>query len=97
MPRNKECNRQEILQKMKDEIIKIMQMAGYDFVKEDPESRLLFYDIEAEQDVQLWMKDSPDDSLRKAIELISERSFSQGISIGKRQVANGIKNLLQIP
>ncbi len=82
---------------MKDEIIKIMQMAGYDFVKEDPEGRLLFYDIEAEQDVQIWMKDTPDESLRKAIELISERSFAQGLSIGKLQVANGIKNLLQIP
>ena len=81
---------------MKEEIIKIMQMAGYDFVKEYPESRLLFYDVEAEQEVQLWLKDTPDESLRKAIELICERSLDQGMRIGKQRIANEIKNLLQI-
>jgi hypothetical protein len=79
-----------------NKIIQIMSMAGYDYIKEDPHDRLLFYDVNAEQEVQLWVAEMYSDTLERAIYLIQERARSTGISYGKNIVRNGIKKLLQL-
>ena len=79
-----------------NKIIQIMGMAGYDYIKEDPHDRLLFYDINAESEVQLWVDEMYSDTLESAIHLITERARNGGISYGESTIANGIKKLLQI-
>ena len=79
-----------------NKIIQIMGMAGYDYIKEEPHDRLLFYDTNAEQEVQLWVDEVYADTLESAIHLITERARNTGISYGKSVVINGIKKLLQI-
>lgn len=79
-----------------NKIIQIMGKAGYDYIKEDPHDRLLFYDTNAEQDVQLWIDEMYSDTLKSAIHLIQERARNAGISYGKSVIAGGIKKLLQI-
>lgn len=79
-----------------NKIIQVMGMAGYDYIKEDPHDRLLFYDTNAEQEVQLWIDEMYADTLKSAIHLIQERARNAGISYGKSVVASGIKKLLQI-
>ncbi len=71
-----------------------MGMAGYDYIKEDPHDRLLFYDINAESEVQLWVDEMYSDTLESAIHLITERARNSGISYVKSTIANGIKKLL---
>ena len=77
-----------------NKIIQIMGMAGYDYIKEYPHDRLLFYDINAESEVQLWVDEMYSDTLESAIHLITERARNSGISYVKSTIANGIKKLL---
>jgi hypothetical protein len=80
---------------MKDQIIEIMKCAGYEFIEEKPEGRLLFYETEMEQTVQLWLKED-DESLRGVMLLITQRAYNRGASDGKYGVIRSIKEILQI-
>jgi hypothetical protein len=81
---------------MKTTIIKIMNYAGYDFIKEEPLSRLLFYDNYSESDVQVWLKDDDDANLEYVINLIGNRTYENGFCIGMNEVRNEIKAILGI-
>jgi hypothetical protein len=78
---------------MKEQIIEIMKCAGYEFVEEKPEGRLLFYETEMEQTVQLWLKED-DKSLRGVILLITQRAYNHGVSDGSHTVQHEIKKAL---
>jgi hypothetical protein len=80
--------------KTKDQIIKIMSFAGYEYEKEYPEGRLLFYDTEFEQEIQLWI--TGENQLSACIRLIKNRAYDNGRIHGKSIVRNGIKSLLEI-
>jgi len=77
---------------MKKKIIEIFVLAGYEFIKEEPEDRLLFYDVEQEQNIQFWIPKR--ESMQKCIEVIKRRSFDYGKSIGQSSVQNEIRNAL---
>ncbi len=79
---------------MKNKIIELFKLAGYSYVKESPEGRLLFYDDEMEQDVQFWVKNKPKIDLADAISLIKQRCYDNGVSCGKSQIQSELKKLL---
>jgi len=80
---------------MKEKIIEIMKYAGYDFIEEKPEGRLLFYEAEEEQTVQLWLKDG-EDSLRSTMLLIKQRAYNTGFTVGQWNVRYAIRKALDI-
>ena len=80
---------------MKDNIIEIMKCSGYEFIEEKPEGRLLFYETEMEQTVQLWLKDD-DKSLRGVMLLITQRAYNRGVAAGQYSVQNQIKKALNL-
>jgi hypothetical protein len=78
---------------MKEQIVELFRLAGYDYIGENPGGKLLFYDAEMEQDAQFWMKGSEMD-LQDTMEFIKERCYDIGKSIGRNEVQSGIKKLL---
>ena len=81
---------------MKATIIKIMKMAGYDFIKEEPASRLLFYDTYSESDIQVWLNDDDDTNLEYVIHLIQNRSHANGFHVGQNKVQSEIRTAIGI-
>jgi hypothetical protein len=84
---------------MKERIIELMELAGYDFIKENTPGQLYFHDLDAEQDVQFWY--SGDDAaeiseLRRAMKLIVARAYDKGFYSGKASVRNSIKDALKL-
>ena len=79
---------------MKEKMIKLFNLAGYDFIEEKPEGRLILYDAEQEQELQFWVKGHPNLDLKDAMEFIKERCYDIGISIGKGEVQNQIRKAL---
>lgn len=77
---------------MKDQIIEIMKIAGYDFIKEHPDTMMLFWDKEAEQEVQIWNNESQ--SLVGVIQLIKQREYNKGVHDGRADVRLSIKKAL---
>jgi len=80
---------------MKDKIIEIMKCSGYEFIEEQPEGRLMFYETEWEETVQLWLKNE-DNSLRGVMLLITQRAYNHGMSDGKYSVLSEIRKVLGI-
>jgi len=80
---------------MKEQIIEIMKYAGYNFIEEKPEGRLLFYEAEEEQTVQLWLKEG-DESLKAAVTLIRNRAYDNGFTAGQSNVRYAIRRALDI-
>ena len=88
---------------MKNAVIDLMQMAGYEFVEEKPEGRLIFYETEYDNTVQLWYATEdlpfPTDTkagIRDALKLITDRAYDRGLSFGKYSVRQSIKEALGI-
>ena len=78
---------------MKEKIIELFKLAGYDYINETPGGRLELYDVEMENSVQFWMKGQETD-LHDAMEFIKERCYDYGKSIGRDEVKSGIKKLI---
>ena len=76
----------------KDFIKRLMSYAGYDFIEENPETRLLFYDSENENEIQLWITDG--DNTQRCIKLIANKALEIGIARGKFIIQNSIKKAL---
>lgn len=89
---------------MKEQIIQIMKLAGYDFIEERPETRLLFYHVDQEQDVQIWLLSEPtksdpydiEENLQQVVDLIKNREYEHGRSIGRIEIQEGIRKLLSL-
>jgi len=90
---------------MKDRIIELMELAGYDFIKENTPGQLYFYDLDAEQDVQFWYSTDNDDipfppddksELIRAMKFIFARAYDKGFHFGKASVRNAIKDALKL-
>ena len=71
-----------------------MSYAGYDFIEENPETRLVFYDPENEYNVQLWLKD--DDNTELCIKFIAGKARENGVAFGKYIAKSAIKKALEL-
>ena len=80
---------------MKENIIEIMKCVGYEFIEESPEGRLLFYETDMEQTIQLWLRND-DGDLKRAMLLITTRAYDRGVSVGRYNVQNEIKKALRL-
>lgn len=73
-------------------IVSIFTAAGYEFTKEEPSGRLLFWHGATEQNVQFWYDNKND--LTKVMELICSRAYDSGEHWGKHTVRTEIKRSL---
>lgn len=76
-------------------IIEVMKYSGYEFIEERPEGRLLFYETEMEETIQLWIKEN-ENPLKSALLIIIHRAYDHGLSNGRYIVQSEIKKLLDI-
>jgi len=76
-------------------IIFIFTAAGYEFQKEKPTGRLLFWHPATEKNVQFWVDAETD--MTKVMTLICGRAFESGESFGRNTVRTEIKRSLGLP
>jgi hypothetical protein len=75
---------------MKKRIIELMTLFGYEYIKEQPSKRLLFYEPESEETIQIWKKKTIKETELFTAQLIRNRVLNTGKSIGRFEVQNAI-------
>lgn len=79
---------------MKEKIIDLFELAGYEYLHDAFNgTKLEFYDAEQEQTIVFWIKDYPLD-LKNAMELIRQRFYDYGKSVGRNEIQSEIKKAL---
>jgi hypothetical protein len=75
-------------------IISLFEHAGYEYCRESPKNRLLFFLSlsKPKRTIQFWLDGKTD--LKRAVELIIVRSYDVGVKNGKLQVRNEIKSAI---
>lgn len=80
---------------MKEQLIKIMKYAGYDFIEEKPLGRYLFWDTLEEMEVELWITNELEDTtIEHAIKLIINRSENRAYYKGRHDAQKEMKRSL---
>ena len=72
-----------------DQLIEVAHACDYSFIKEDPKGRLLFWDVDQEQEVQFWIPEKY--ALNALLTLFIKRAYASGVSRGIAKTQMEIK------
>lgn len=78
---------------MNTNVFEIMKLFGYTLIEEDG-GRILFYEPDWEETVQIWKKKTAQETVEMAVDLIKTRLIDRSKSFGRMEVQSEIKKAL---
>jgi len=84
---------------LNQKLIELAQAANYEFIREYPRGRLLFWDPLYEIEIQFWKNgaegfDRPDNDFKRFMTLILNRNAEHNRRLGRTEVQSDIKKAL---